>query len=296
MPAVGVLITHALADDPVIDALRKGLREYGYEDGENIRVVVRTARGELQQVPALARELVELEVQAIVLVNETAARAAMQATKTIPIVLVGYTDDPLALGWIDSYRHPGGNVTGIFSLDAELVAKRLELLKDTLPALTRVAVFWDSFGRQQLGNVETAARSLGLTISSIEVGGPDDLERAFRAARAQKAEALLILWSPVFYVNAARVGTLALESRLPAITELTQIVYSGGLLSYGSERYYNWERAAYFIDRLLRGTKAANLPMERLTRFKLIVNLKAAEALGITIPRSIFLRADEVIQ
>jgi putative ABC transport system substrate-binding protein len=296
MPVIGVLITHAPADDPVVHALRKGLREYGYEDGKNIRVVVRTAMGELERVPALAQELVRLKVEAIVLVNETAARAAMQATSTIPIVLVGYTDDPLALGWIDSYRHPGGNVTGIYSLDAELPAKRLEILKDTLPGLSRVAVFWDSYGRRQLGNVEKAARGLGLTIGSIEVHGPDDLERAFKAAKTQQADALLILWSPLFYVNAGRVGALALQSRLPAITELTPIVYSGGLLSYGSERYYNWERAAYFIDRLLKGTKAADLPMERLSRFKLIVNLKTAQALGITIPRSILLRADEVIQ
>ena len=296
LPAIGVLITHAPADDPVIHALRNGLRDYGYEDGKNIRVVVRTAMGELDRVPELAEQLVQLRVKAIVLVNETAARAALQATSTIPIVLVGYTDDPLALGWIDSYRHPGGNLTGIFSVDAELTGKRLEILKDTLPNLSRLAVFWDSYGRRQIKDVENAARALGLKLDFIEVKGADDLERAFREAKAQKAEALLILWSPLFYVNRYRVGALALQEELPTMTELTVIVRAGGLLSYGSDRYYNWERAAYFIDRLLKGAAAGDIPVERRARFNLIVNLKTAEALGIKIPESVLLRANEVIQ
>ena len=167
MPAIGVLITHAPVDDPVVQALRKGLRDYGYEDGKNIRVVVRTAMGELGKVQGLADELVQLKVKAIVLVNETAARAALKATNTIPIVLVGYTDDPVALGWIESYRHPGGNLTGIFSVDAELTAKRLEILRDTLPGLSRVAVFWDNYGRRQIKGVESAGRALGLTLDFI---------------------------------------------------------------------------------------------------------------------------------
>jgi putative ABC transport system substrate-binding protein len=296
MPAIGVLITHAPADDPVVHALRKGLRDYGYEDGKNIRVVVRTAMGDLDKVQGLADELVQLKVKAIVLVNETAARAAMKATNTIPIVLVGYTDDPLALGWIESYRHPGGNLTGIFSVDAELTAKRLEILRDTLPGLSRVAVFWDNYGRRQIKDVESAGRALGLTLDFIEVKGADGLERAYKVAVAQKAEALLILWSPVFYVNRYRVGALALQAKLPTMTELTVVVRAGGLLSYGSARYYNWERAAYFIDRLLRGAKAADIPVERRARFNLVVNLKTADALGIEIPESVLLRADEVIQ
>ena len=296
MPAIGVLITHAPVDDPVVQALRKGLRDYGYEDGKNIRVVVRTAMGELGKVQGLADELVQLKVKAIVLVNETAARAALKATNTIPIVLVGYTDDPVALGWIESYRHPGGNLTGIFSVDAELTAKRLEILRDTLPGLSRVAVFWDNYGRRQIKGVESAGRALGLTLDFIEVKGADDLERAYKVAVAQKAEALLILWSPVFYVNRYRVGALALQEKLPTMTELTVVVRAGGLLSYGSARYYNWERAAYFIDRLLKGAKAADIPVERRARFNLVVNLKTAEALGIAIPESVLLRADEVIQ
>ena len=296
MPAIGVLITHAPVDDPVVQALRKGLRDYGYEDGKNIRVVVRTAMGELGKVQGLADELVQLKVKAIVLVNETAARAALRATSTIPIVLVGYTDDPVALGWIDSYRHPGGNLTGIFSVDAELTAKRLEILRDTLPGLSRVAVFWDNYGRRQIKGVESAGRALGLTLDFIEVKGADDLERAYKVAVAQKAEALLILWSPVFYVNRYRVGALALQEKLPTMTELTVVVRAGGLLSYGSARYYNWERAAYFIDRLLKGARAADIPVERRARFNLVVNLKTADALGIEIPESVLLRADEVIQ
>ena len=242
-PAIGVLITHAPADDPVVHALRKGLRDYGYEDGKNIRVVVRTALGDLDKVQGLADELVQLKVKAVVLVNETAARAAMKATSTIPIVLVGYTDDPLALGWIESYRHPGGNLTGIFSVDAELTAKRLEILRDALPGLSRVAVFWDNYGRRQIKDVESAGRALGLTLDFIEVKGADDLERAYKVAVAQKAEALLILWSPVFYVNRYRVGALALQEKLPTMTELTVVVRAGGLLSYGSARYYNQSRS-----------------------------------------------------
>jgi putative ABC transport system substrate-binding protein len=296
MPAIGVLITHAPADDPVVHALRKGLRDYGYEDGKNIRVVVRTAMGDLDKVQGLADELVQLDVKAIVLVNESAARAALKATSTIPIVLVGYTDDPVALGWIDSYRHPGGNLTGIFSVDAELSAKRLEILRDTLPGLSRVAVFWDNYGRRQVKDVENAAAALGLKLATVEVKGADDLERAFKAAAAQNAEALLLLWSPVFYVGRTRMGELALRFKLPTMTELPAIVYAGGLLCYGSKRNYNWERAAYFIDRLLKGARAADIPVERRARFRLIVNLKAAEALRIQIPESVLLRADEVIQ
>ena len=172
----------------------------------------------------------------------------------------------------------------------------MEILKQALPGIARVAVLWDTFGRVQLDALHRAAKVLDVHLELIQFARAQDLRGAFATARRKKAGAILLLWSPVFYVNRVRVGALALQAQFPIITELTPVVYAGGLLSYGSERDHNWERSAYFIDRLLKGTKAANLPVERLSRFKLVVNLRTANALGLTIPESILIRADEVIR
>jgi putative ABC transport system substrate-binding protein len=297
MPVVGLLITHPPVNDLVVDLLRTGLREYGYEERKNIRIEVRSALGKLERVPGLAQELVEVPVDVIVVVNEIAVRAVTQATRTIPIVLVGYTSDPVAMGWVESYRRPGGNLTGVFAVDIALAAKRLEVLKETLPGLARVVMFWDpSFSRRELEETQHAARSLGVELSAIEVRRAEDLITALQAAKQRKAGALILGWSPVFWVSRHQVGALYREAGLPAITAMTHLAEAGVLLSYGSDNVYNWVRAASFVDRLLKGARAAELPVEQASRIKLVVNLKTAKSLGIIIPQSILLRADEVIQ
>ena len=262
VPIVGLLITHPPVTDKVVQALRDGLKQYGYVDGTNVRLEVRTALGQLDRVPELARELVRLPADVIVLVNEPALRAVKRVTDTIPIVMVGYTDDPVSLGWIESYRRPGGNVTGIFNVNAALTAKRLEILKDALPKVSRVAVFWDSaFGTDPIKELQHAAEVLRLTLQSIEIRGPEGIEAAFNTARRNNAGAVMMMWSPMFYVHRFRVAALALQAALPTSTDLDVIVEAGCLLSYGSDTYLPFERAAYFADRLLKGANAADLPV-----------------------------------
>ena len=296
VPIVGLLITHPPADDPVSSSLRNGLKHYGYEDGRNIRVEVRTSLGQLDRVPRLAEELVRLPADVIVVVNEVALRAVQQATSTIPIVMIGWTADPVALGVIESYRRPGGNVTGFFSMPSELVGKRLEILKETLPGVSRVAVLWDGFGRMQLDALELAAESLDLRLEPVEFRRPEDLAAAFATAKRKKIGAVLMAWSPVFYVDRERVARLALRAGFPTVTDSDVIVEAGCLVSYGFSVLDNFERAGYFVDRILRGAKPGELPVEQIARLVLAVNLKTANALGVVIPESILLRADLVIR
>ena len=295
-PVVGLLITHPPVDDVVVDFFRAALRKYGYEDGKNLKLEVRTALGRLDRVPALVEELVRLPVDVLVVVNEVALRAAKQTTRTIPIVMLGFIDDPVALGFIESYRRPGGNITGVFNVNAALSGKRLEILKETLPKVSRVAVLWDAFGKRQLDELQDAARTLKLRLDLIEVRDANGLEGAFKSAKARKAGAVIMNFSPVFWVNRKRIAAIALEAGLPTISDMQILAHSGCLLAYGSDSAYNWERGAYFVDRLLKGADAAELPVEQLSRLTLVVNLKTAKALGITIPQSILVRADEVIR
>jgi putative ABC transport system substrate-binding protein len=222
VPVVGMLITHPPVTDPVVEALRTGLRQHGYEDGRNIRLEVRTASGQLDRVPALAEELVRLKVDVIVLANEPALRAVTQATSTIPVVMAGYTDDPAAIGWIESYRRPGGNVTGVFTVNAALIGKHLELLKETLPNVARIAVLWDPvFGKRQLDEVQRVAPQLGLQPQPIEVRSLRDIAPAFHTAKRMRAGAILVVWTPLLYVHRERVAALGLETKLPIITDMS---------------------------------------------------------------------------
>ena len=301
IPVIGVLVTHPPLTDPVFDYLRAGLKKFGYVDGNNIKIEVRTAHGQLERVPGLAEELVRLRPAAIIVVNELAVRAVMKATSTIPIVMVGYVvNDPVASKLIESYARPGGNVTGLFSVDAVLLPKRLELLKEALPGLSRVAVFWDSnFGRHQLDELQRAAQRLSLELQTIDVRdvrSAQDLEPAFKTAKDHQAQALISTWSPALWIHKVRVAQLALEAKLPSISEFFQHVEVGGLMSYGSSNPDNWVRAVYYVDRLLKGAKVADLPVEQVSTYKLVVNLKTAKALGIKIPESVLMRADEVIR
>jgi putative ABC transport system substrate-binding protein len=292
-----MLITHPPVTDPVVESLRTGLREQAYVDGRNIKLEVRSALGRLERVPALAKELVELKADVIVVANEPALRAVAQATSTIPIVMAGYTDDPAAIGWIESYRRPGGNVTGAFTINAPLISKRLELMKETLPTVSRVAVFWDpAFGQRQMQELNRLAPELGFRLQAIEVRSPEDLAPAFDLAKRSNAGAVLLVWSPLFYVHRARLAALGLDARLPVVSDMNNMVEAGGLLSYGSLGLASFVRAGHYVARILQGAKAAELPVEQMTNIKLLVNLRTAKALGIKIPESILLRADEVIQ
>jgi len=293
---VGMLITHAAMNDPVFDYFRVGLREHGYEDGYNIKLEILTAEGQLDRLPGLAEQLVRDKVDVIVSPNELSARAALQATSTIPIVLAAFGYDPVALGLVDSFDRPGGNITGTYTLSSELAGKRLEILKEALPAVWRVAVFWDpSFGAQH-DELQRAAQSLGVRLEFIEIRGPQDLDVAFKSAKRKNTRAVLLMRSSVLYVHRARVAALALEARLPTVSSLNSAVEAGALMSYGPDLSGTYRRAAYYVDRLLKGAKASDLPVEQVSDLKLAVNLKTGRALGITMPESILLRADELIR
>ena len=297
IPIVGMLITHPPVTDPVVEAMRNGLRQHGYEDGKNIKLEVRSALGQLERVPTLAQEIVQLNPDVIVLFNEPALRAALQATKTIPIVMTGYTDDPIAMGWIKSYRRPGGNVTGAFTVNSALIAKRLELIKEMLPKASRVAAFWDrSFGQRQLEEAQRVSPQLGLQLQPIEIRSAADITPAFTQAKQAKVDAVLLVWTPVFYVHRNRIATLALEAKLPLFSDQNLYTEAGGLLSYGSLGLTSVGRAARYVDQILKGAKPADLPVEQMENIKLVVNAKTAKALGIKLPESILVRADEVIR
>lgn len=297
VPVVALLITHPPVDAPIVQIWRSGMLKHGYIDGQNVRLVVRTALGQLDQVPAIARELVDMPADVIVIVNEIALKAVKEATSTTPIVMVGFTDDPVEEGWIDSYRRPGTNVTGIFNVNANLVAKRLEVLKEVIPGLSRVAVFWDPvFGRRQLDTLQHAGKVLDVELDDYQVARGEDLPAAISRAKRRKAGAIMLLWSPVFYVHRQELAELALEAGLPTMADQDYLASSGCMVFYGAVAEPAFERAAYFVDRLLKGATPGELPVEQMSDVKLIVNLKTAAKLGTQIPQSILLRADEVIE
>ena len=296
MPVIGILMAAAPAKDSLIDALKEGLREFGYIDGKNIRFEYRGAQGHPERLPALAQELVQRKVDAILVGAGPSIRAAKQATSTIPIVAVVYDEDPVSSGLIQSFHQPGGNITGISQRQLEIVGKRLELLKEALPGLSHVAVFWDSFGTRELTELNPAARALGIKLDLIELKAPYDFQAAYRAAKQKKAGAVILMFSSVFYAERARIGALGLENGIPVMGQLRDTTVAGGLMSYGHEARDSWYRFAYFVDRLLKGTKAADMPVEQVSTFKLVVNLRTATALNLAIPPNFLLRADEVIQ
>ena len=292
VPVVGVLTTHVAVNDPLYDTLRAGLRELGYEEGRNIRIEIVTAAGQVDRLPALAQDFVRNNVDIIIATNELSVRTAKKATTVIPIVMSCCGYDPVASGFIDSFSHPGGNITGLYSLPAELDTKRLEILKETLPGVTRVAVFWeDPFGRSALEALNRAAPTLGVRLDLIQIHGQQDLETAFKAAKQKKDGAVLLVWSPTFFAHRDRIAALASKARLPAVA-----AFAGALVSYGGDVNAAFKRVAYYVDRLLKGAKPGELPVEQVAIFRLVVNLKTAKALGLTIPQSILLRADEVIR
>lgn len=296
LPIVGLLISHPPVDDVVVGFFREGLKQHGLEDGKNIKLEIRSALGRLELVPGLAKQLVELKADVIVVANELTLRAASEATKSIPIVTVGFTGDPVALGWIDSFRRPGKNITGIFNVNAALTTKRLQLLKETIPSISKVTVLWDKFGAKQLQDLQQVAADFSVELQPIEILEPTQLESAFAKAKEMKSGAILMNFSPVFWVHRARIAKLGLETGMPTVTDFQGLVEAGGLLFYGSDYRDNWNRVGYFVSRLLQGAKAATLPVEQISKIVLVVNQRTAKTLGIKLPDTILLRADEVIR
>ena len=294
-PLIGVLRASALAQhDPAMDAIRTELHALGYTEGRNIRFEQRFANRRTETLPKLANDLVRMNPRIIVAVNEASLRAAKQATSTIPIVVIAYDHDPVAEGLIDSNTRPGGNVTGIFSRQVELVGKRLELLKETIQGLSRVAVLLDVTSEPP-AELENAGKQLGLKLRTIQIANQQNFEAAVKQAEAN-AQAAVLLYSPMIFDSRARIATLAMEARLPLMTQASEFVQAGALMSYAPDRNEVAARAAYYIDRILHGATPAELPVEEAAKFKLSINLKTAKALGMTIPQSILLRADEVIR
>ena len=296
IPVVGVLVTHAAVNDPTFEPFRAGLREFGYEEGRNIKIEIVTAEGRLDRLPGLAQELVRQKVDVIISPNEISAHTALKATTTIPIVMTGFSRDPVRSGLVDSFARPGGNVTGLYGHYLDLDGKLLQLLKELLPSASRVAVFRVAGFGSPVSELQGAGQSLRVGLDFTEVRGPKDLEPAFMAAKRMKVDAVMLLAAPIFYVDRTRAGSLARDAKLPTISTFNQFVEAGGLISYGADLFENWKRTAYYVDRLLKGAKPSDLPIEQVSKLKLAVNLKTAKSLGITIPESILVRADEVIR
>jgi len=279
------------------EALRQRLRELGYLEGQNIAFESRGADGKVERLADLAAELVRLKVSIIVTAGIQAAHAAKKATTTIPVVMATGAD-PVGVGLIASLSRPGGNVTGVTSGIAELSGKSLELLKELVPG-TRVAIFWNPDNPAhalKLRETRIAARAFGMPLQVLEVRDRGELESAFAAMTRERAGAVVVLHEIVFLQHRKRLVDLAAKSRLPAMYERREYVEAGGLMSYGINFPDNFRRAAIFVDKILKGVKPADLPVEHPTKFELVINLKTAKALGLTIPQSILLRVDEVIE
>ena len=284
---------------PYVEALRQGLRDLGYVDGKNIAIEYRGAEGKLERVPSLVTELVRLEVDVLVVPIRPAILAAKQATKTIPIVMVT-GGDPVATGLIDSLARPGGNVIGVSTLNRELIGKRLELLTEVIPNLSRVGVLQNQDEPAALDTLkehETEARALKIQVQSLQVSGQNpDVEGAFRVAVKKGVNALITVTSAPLFLQRKRIADLSIKNRLPSMYQGRDWIEAGGLMSYSTSDLEAFRRAAYYVDKILKGTKPADLPVEQATKFELVINLKTAKALGLTIPPLVFMRADKVIK
>ena len=283
------------------EAIRLALRERGYIEGQNIATEYRYAERKLDRAPELAAELVRLKVDIIVVAGgDLWVRAVMNATKTIPIVMTGTGADPVEAGFVESLAHPGGNVTGITLLSTELGGKRLDLLKEAVPKITRVAVLYvptsPSSVRELKEDLTPAARALRLTLQPWEVRSADDFDRIFAAMGKQRPDGLYVLSGPLMFANQKRIAGLALKSRLPSMYGRREAVDDGGLMSYGADIAESYRRVAYYVDRILKGTKPADLPVEQPMRFEFVINLKIAKQIGVTIPPEVLARASKLIR
>ena len=298
-PRIGFLSASSQsAEASRVQAFRQGLRELGYIEGENIIIEYRWAEGKVDRLSSLATELIRLKVHVVVVAGDAAIRAAKSATGTIPIVM-STVGDPVGSGLVASLGRPGGNITGLSVLSPELSGKALELLKETLPKVSRVAILWNPANASKILDfkaAQVAAKALGVQLQSLEVRADNDFDPAFRAAIQGKPDALSVRADSFTLFHRKRIVDFALKSRLPAIYELREYVDAGGLMSYGPSREDLHRRAANYVDRILKGASPADLPVEQPTKFELVINLKTAKALGLMIPPSLLLRADQVFE
>jgi len=294
IPRIGILAP-GTPPRPSVEAFRQGLRDLGYVEGQTIALEYRWDEGKPGRWPALVAELVALKVDVIVAGTDGATEAAQHATGTIPIVMASHPN-PVEQGAVTSLAQSGGNITGLTLMTPEMNQKRLELLKEAVPRLARVAVLSSSTLTWERDSFETTARVLGVQLRFLEVRSPDDLDGAFAAASREEVQAVITEQHPFFHTYRARVAALALQHRLPTMSGEIGFAEAGGLMTYGPNIAELWRRAAYYVDRILQGRKPADLPVEQPMKFELIINLKTAKALGMTMPPSLLLLADEVIQ
>jgi putative ABC transport system substrate-binding protein len=299
---IGLLVTNLAASPHLPEAFRQGLRDLGYVEGRNLVIEYRDAEGKVDRLPALAAELVALKVDVIVTGGGTiAALAAKQATRTLPTVFAS-VGDPVTSGLVTSLARPGGNVTGLSNVAPELVGKRLELITQAVPGVSRVAVLrlpgalGERTAKDMLTGTEVAARALGVRLQVVEARGPADIDRAFSDMTGARAGALTVLPSNMFLREHRRLVDLAAKNRLPAVYFLREFVDAGGLMAYGPNVADLYRRAATYVDKILKGAKPADLPVEQPTKFELVINLKTAKALGLMIPQSVLARADHIVE
>jgi len=297
VPRIGFLPSSGDANNPGIQvtAFQQGLRDLGYIEGKNILVEYRYVEGKVDRIPSLVAELVQLKVDVLVVGSPGTVQETKRATKTIPIVMV-ITQDPVAAGYVDSLARPGGNITGLTRLTRDLSGKRLELLKEAVPTISRVGALWSGAGTGFKG-YEAAARALKIPLQSLEVRSPNpDFEAAFQAAKKGRANALIAVSNIRLSGYQKRIADLAIKNRLPSMYETSRWVEVGGLMSYGASDAEGFQRAAVYVDKILKGTKPADLPVEQPTKFQLVFYLKTAKALNLTIPQSVLFRANKVIK
>jgi putative tryptophan/tyrosine transport system substrate-binding protein len=300
LPRIGVLFASTpAATAHLLDGLRQGLREHGYVEGQHIILERRYGQAGTERMSDVAAELVRLKVDVLVAATDPATAALRQQTQTIPIVMANGTD-PVGTGFVASLARPGGNVTGLSALSPELSGKRLGLLREVAPGLSRAAIIWNPDVRGALFDykeTEAAARSMRLQLQSVEVSRSEDLDRAFSAVTNQRAQALIVQTpNPVLFANRSQIASFAQRTRLPSMYGQKEFADAGGLMTYGPNTADLWRRAATYVDKILKGAKPADLPVEQPTTFELVINLKTAKALKLTIPQTLLLRADQVIQ
>jgi putative ABC transport system substrate-binding protein len=301
VPRIGFIFSSGTPGSPStqFESFRLGLGDLGYVEGKNILIESRYAEGRLDRMPALVNELVQQKVDVIVAPNNVVIRAAKEATKTIPIVMVT-TVDPVAAGYVKSFAHPGENITGLANLSRDLSAKRVELLKEVLPKMSRVAILWDAAGPGPaiaFKEYEVAARAFKLELQSLEVRGPNpDFATAFQAAKTARVEALIVVGNALMYQHAKQIFELATKNRLPSMTEERRYVDAGGLVSYGANAADLYRRVAEYVVEILKGAKPGDLPVKLPAKFEIFINLKTAQQLGLVIPQHVLVQADKVIK
>jgi putative ABC transport system substrate-binding protein len=298
IPRIGYLVTSGDPTNPgpSVEAFRQGLQDLGYVEAKNILVEYRYSDGKSDRIPSFVAELTQLKVDVLVVTNPPSIRAAKQATKTIPIVMVT-TADPVATGIIDSLARPGGNITGFTRLTRELSGKRLELIKEVVPGITRVGVLWTGGPTANFKEYEPAARALKIQLQSLEVRSPKpDLVGAIRDATKANANALITVTTATLSPYQKQIADLAVKNRLPSMYERNDYVEAGGLMSYSANDAESFKRAAVYVDKILKGAKPADLPVEQPTKFEFVINLRTAKQIGLTIPPNVLARADRVIR